>query len=140
MKLLLDQGLPRSTVLHLLNCISESTEYCLNFWNFGLSKVLAITVNIGPEKAGVGGSAPSLATMFSSSCKKILKLPLDSINWLPHSRLPVTCVRARPTSAPAGVCSAKRGQNSKSMENCSCLGMPALFAVANAGMGELPGP
>ena len=48
--------------------------------------------------------------------------------------------QARPTSAPAGDCSAKRGQNSKSMENCSCLGMPALFAVANAGMGELSGP
>ena len=27
--------------------------------------MLAITVNTGPEKAGVGGSTPSLATTFS---------------------------------------------------------------------------
>src|SRR5712692_1837855 len=31
-------------------------------------------------------------------------------------------------------------QNSKSMENCNCLGMPALLAVANTGMGELSAP
>jgi len=27
-------------------------------------------------------------------------------------------------------------QNSKSIENCNCLGMPALVGVANAGIGE----
>jgi hypothetical protein len=32
-------------------------------------------VDRSPEKAGVGGSTPSLATMFSMSHKKLLKLP-----------------------------------------------------------------
>jgi len=31
-------------------------------------------------------------------------------------------------------------QNSKSIDNCNCLGMPALFGLVNTGMGELSGP
>jgi len=31
-------------------------------------------------------------------------------------------------------------QNSKSTENCNCLGMAALFAVANTGVGALSEP
>jgi hypothetical protein len=31
-------------------------------------------------------------------------------------------------------------QNSKSIENCNCLGMPALLGVVNAGIGEFSGP
>jgi hypothetical protein len=31
-------------------------------------------------------------------------------------------------------------QNSKSIDNCNCLGMPALFGLLNTGMGELSGP
>ena len=33
-----------------------------------------------------------------------------------------------------------RLQNSKSIDNCNCLGMPALFGLVNTGMGELSGP
>jgi len=45
MKLLLDQGLPRSTVLHLLNQHQRINGILSELiWNFGLSKVLAITV------------------------------------------------------------------------------------------------
>jgi len=44
-KLLLDQGLPRSTVLHLLNQHQRINRILSELiWNFGLSKVLAITV------------------------------------------------------------------------------------------------
>jgi hypothetical protein len=28
-------------------------------------------------------------------------------------------------------------QNSKSIENCNCLGIPALFGVANVGSGDI---
>ena len=31
-------------------------------------------------------------------------------------------------------------QNSKSIENCNCLGIPALSGVANTGIGELSTP
>jgi hypothetical protein len=34
----------------------------------------------------------------------------------------------------------RTGQNSKSIENWNCLGMPALFGVANSGRGEPAAP
>jgi hypothetical protein len=80
---------------------------------------IAITVNIGPEKAGVGASAPSLATMFSSSCRTILKLPLDSINLVATSRLPVTR-----RTLPFGAISKYRVQ--KSTSQMTILGRPQL--------------
>ncbi len=36
-------------------------------WKFDLEGQVAQSVERGPEKAGVGGSIPSLATMFSSA-------------------------------------------------------------------------
>ena len=41
---------------------------------------VAQMVERSPEKAGVGGSIPSLATMFSISCPS--RIPLFGCNWL----------------------------------------------------------
>jgi hypothetical protein len=45
-----------------------------NFWRHPCHEVVVITVHFGPEKAGVGGSTPSLATkiitiqLFTAYC------------------------------------------------------------------------
>ena len=65
---------------------------------------VAQLVERSPEKAGVGGSSPSLATMFSVTCR----LPLPQV--FPHSRLAGVCLSqcgmVRGESQLAGQCTA----------------------------------
>ena len=44
-----------------------------------------------PEKAGVGGSIPSLATIFSSTC--MATIPAFGYNWLQNPTAPCGLTR-----------------------------------------------
>jgi hypothetical protein len=52
---------------HFLPAVAVSTTYYQQLLAPPRHEVVAITVNFDPEKAGVGGSTPSLATTFLST-------------------------------------------------------------------------
>jgi hypothetical protein len=104
-------------------------------------------------------SAPGAADL-SPACKALVIFRRFTPNYAPQDgkdfagvNLEVANWRiASSQSAPVDTSDCKRlsrshfalllqtHQNSKSIDNCNCLGMPALFGLVNPRMGELSGP
>jgi hypothetical protein len=97
-------------------------------------------------------SAPGAADL-SPACKALINYaPQDGKDFAGVNLEVANWRIASSQSAPVDTSDCKRlsrshfalllqtHQNSKSIDNCNCLGMPALFGLVNPRMGELSGP
>ena len=62
----------------------------------GTSKVVRNTIDVNSEKAGVGGSTPSLATIFSIACRHFINFHINQLTAFLVVR------RARSVQNPSG--------------------------------------